>query len=160
PGPAGNEQPPGRSWTPPCDMVQGVQADCKVVSTNPVVIHEPDLPPHFGERGLGPLKNPRAAHACERGARGGTRGTSLTALLSYTMSLSRLAGRAPARVRRAFAMTVWDWVEEFQKQALERGDADRARLPLYHVHAYRYRETDPDHAMSLFEEGGRLARHL
>src|SRR6266536_2616658 len=57
-------------------------------------------------------------------------------------------------------MTVWDWVEEFHKQALERGDAERARLPLYHFHAYRYRETDPAHAMSLFEEGGRLARQL
>jgi hypothetical protein len=68
--------------------------------------------------------------------------------------------RAAARARSAFAMTVWDWVEEFHRQALESGDADRARLPLYHYHAYRYRETDPDHAMSLFEEGGRLARQL
>jgi hypothetical protein len=57
-------------------------------------------------------------------------------------------------------MTIWDWVEEFHRQAVANGDEARARLPLYHYHGYRYRETDPDHALALFEEGGRVARLL
>jgi hypothetical protein len=57
-------------------------------------------------------------------------------------------------------MTVWDWVEEYQQQALARGDLERARLPLFHCEAYRYRETDPDRALALFEEGRRQAQLL
>jgi hypothetical protein len=57
-------------------------------------------------------------------------------------------------------MDLWDWVEDYQRQALERGDIERARLPLHHNEAYSYRETDPDRAMALLEEGSRQARAL
>ncbi len=57
-------------------------------------------------------------------------------------------------------MTVWDWVEDFQSRALEQGDAERARLTIYQEEAYASRETDPDRALALYEEGSRCGRAL
>jgi hypothetical protein len=54
-------------------------------------------------------------------------------------------------------MNVWDWVEEYRQQAQARGDADRLRLTQYHPKAYACRETDPERALALFENGRRLA---
>jgi hypothetical protein len=57
-------------------------------------------------------------------------------------------------------MNVWDWVEEYYQQARVRGDRQRLRLSLLHPQAYELRETDPDRALALFEEGRRLAQRL
>jgi hypothetical protein len=54
-------------------------------------------------------------------------------------------------------MDVWDWVDDFERQARARGDDRRLRLVSLHPEAYEHRETNPDRALALFEEGRRLA---
>jgi hypothetical protein len=57
-------------------------------------------------------------------------------------------------------MNVWEWVEDYQRQAKADGDKERYRLTTLHADAYNYRETNPDRALALFEEGRRLALAL
>jgi hypothetical protein len=57
-------------------------------------------------------------------------------------------------------MNIWEWVEEYEAKARADGDEQRVRLTQLHPVAYRYRETDPDRALALFEEGRRLAQAL
>lgn len=52
------------------------------------------------------------------------------------------------------------WMDEFVAHARAARDRERLRLDQMHGVAYNYRETDPDHALSLYEEGSRLARKL
>jgi hypothetical protein len=54
----------------------------------------------------------------------------------------------------------WDWFDEFEWEARRSGDAERMRLGDLHRHAYRFRETDPDHAIALYTEGRHLALSL
>jgi hypothetical protein len=51
-------------------------------------------------------------------------------------------------------------MEDFEREAQARGDAERLRLCALHEQAYRFRESDPDRAISLYEEGRRLAQQL
>jgi hypothetical protein len=54
----------------------------------------------------------------------------------------------------------WDWMEEFEEEARARGDAQRIRLATLHGEAYDNRESNPDRALALYEEGWRLAQLL
>lgn len=53
-----------------------------------------------------------------------------------------------------------DWFEEYEREALRSGDVDRLCLATLHRQAYRFRESDPDHALELLAEGRRLAERL
>jgi hypothetical protein len=55
---------------------------------------------------------------------------------------------------------IWDWFDEFEREAQLRGDAQRMRLGGLHREAYRFRESDPDKALVLYGEGRRLAEAL
>lgn len=55
------------------------------------------------------------------------------------------------------AMTDCDWFDEYERDARQSGDADRCRLGLLHRQAYHFRETDPDQALALLDDGRRLA---
>jgi hypothetical protein len=57
-------------------------------------------------------------------------------------------------------MNVWDWVNDFEAQALAQGDKQRLRLVQLHPEAYSQRHSDPDRMLALCEEGQRLARTL
>src|SRR5689334_4863286 len=57
-------------------------------------------------------------------------------------------------------MSGWDWFDEFERTARQAGDRDRDRLGQLHREAYRFRESDPDHALALLAEGRRLADRL
>ncbi len=57
-------------------------------------------------------------------------------------------------------MNVWDWIHDFEAEALLRGDKDRLRLVRFHPEAYSLRHTDPDQMLALCEEGRRLASAL
>jgi hypothetical protein len=57
-------------------------------------------------------------------------------------------------------MTVWDWIREYRAEAFRSGDAQRQRLTEFHPRAYECRETDPDRALALYEEGRCLAQRL
>jgi hypothetical protein len=57
-------------------------------------------------------------------------------------------------------MSVWDWVHEFRERAREAGDEERVRMSRLHNQAYELRETNPDRALAIYEEGSRLARVL
>lgn len=57
-------------------------------------------------------------------------------------------------------MIVWEWMEEFQRQALEAGDRERFELPRLHNRAYKLRETDPAQALALLEKGSQEAARL
>ncbi len=57
-------------------------------------------------------------------------------------------------------MNVWAWVEEYARRAREAGDGPRLKLTTIHPAGYRFRETDPDRALALFEEGRRQALAL
>ncbi len=54
-------------------------------------------------------------------------------------------------------MTVWDWINNYRLDAQYRGDSERMRLGEFHPRAYAVRELDPDRALSLYDEGRRLA---
>src|SRR4051812_36554313 len=58
------------------------------------------------------------------------------------------------------AMNGRDWFEEYEADARRRGEPDRARLGLLHREAYRFRESDPDHALALLAQGRQLAGRL
>ncbi len=55
---------------------------------------------------------------------------------------------------------IWDWFDEFEREAQLRGDGQRRRLGELHRAAYRFRESDPDKALALYGEGRRLAEAL
>jgi hypothetical protein len=55
-------------------------------------------------------------------------------------------------------MTIWDWCDEYERQARERGDEDGVRLSRLHYDAYNFRETNPARTVLLLEEGRRLAQ--
>ncbi len=57
-------------------------------------------------------------------------------------------------------MSVWEWFNAFQRDALERHDRDRVRLCQAHGQAYSLREKDPDQAFLIFSEARQLARQL
>jgi hypothetical protein len=57
-------------------------------------------------------------------------------------------------------MSDWQWFEDFEADALARGDEERARLRQIHRDAFDFREIDPDRSLLLFAEGRRLALML
>ncbi len=57
-------------------------------------------------------------------------------------------------------MSMWGWILEFERQARAAGDRERLRLVQLDDEAYGFRETDPDRALALFDEGRRLAERL
>lgn len=57
-------------------------------------------------------------------------------------------------------MNDWQWFEEYEQAALERGDHERAALRQIHRDAYECCETDPDRTLELFREGRRQAAAL
>ncbi|MFO0928287.1 MAG: hypothetical protein U0736_14815 [Gemmataceae bacterium] len=57
-------------------------------------------------------------------------------------------------------MTESDWFDEYERAAWAAGDGDRVQLAGYHRAAYQYRESDPDRALTLLDEGRRLADQL
>lgn len=57
-------------------------------------------------------------------------------------------------------MTIWEWIAEFYKDAADKGDEQRMLLPQYQMAAYKQRETNPQLAQALFEEGSKLAKQL
>lgn len=54
----------------------------------------------------------------------------------------------------------WDWIEAAEREALAEGNLERIRLCLYHSDAFQFRESDPDQAIALYQEGKRLAHVL
>lgn len=57
-------------------------------------------------------------------------------------------------------MTESDWFDEYERAAWQAGDGERIHLARFHRLAYRFRESDPDHALELLAEGRRLAERL
>jgi hypothetical protein len=57
-------------------------------------------------------------------------------------------------------MTHRDWIDDFVQRAHAAGDEARLRLTRLGGQAYDHRETDPDRARALYEEGSRLAEVL
>jgi hypothetical protein len=57
-------------------------------------------------------------------------------------------------------MEVWDWVHDYQAQALSSDDTERLRLTLIQSEAAAVSETDPDQALALLDKEIRLAKHL
>lgn len=57
-------------------------------------------------------------------------------------------------------MNIWDWIHQFEQEALARGDRERIRLSQVHSQAYTYRQVDPDRMLALLEDGRRLALRL
>ena len=55
-------------------------------------------------------------------------------------------------------MTIWDWIRDYEMQALGDGDADGVRLCLLHGEAYSHRQTAPGRMMELLEQGRQLAQ--
>ena len=55
---------------------------------------------------------------------------------------------------------IWDWFDEFEWAARAAGDPERIALGELHRQAYRFRETDPDRALTLYAEGRQLAARL
>ncbi len=53
-----------------------------------------------------------------------------------------------------------DWFDEYELRALDQGDRRRGNLGWYHREAYRYRETDPDYALTLIAKGRAEAMRL
>lgn len=54
-------------------------------------------------------------------------------------------------------MTIWDWIHEFELQALAAHDLDRLRMARLHSEAYSFRQTDPDRMLAVLEDGRRAA---
>src|SRR5262249_35544855 len=61
---------------------------------------------------------------------------------------------------RPGAMTIWDWISDYLKQAKEENNRERLRLDEFRTQAVKLRETDPDSAHALYEEGRRYAQAL
>ncbi len=57
-------------------------------------------------------------------------------------------------------MTTDDWIEDYRLQAYRAGDRQRQQLCTLHHHGWEHREIDPGHALSIYEEGSRLAQAL
>lgn len=54
-------------------------------------------------------------------------------------------------------MTIWDWIHEFELQALAAGDGERLRMARLHSLAYSFRQSDPDRMLAVLEDGRRTA---
>ncbi len=57
-------------------------------------------------------------------------------------------------------MDIWNWVEDYRRDAEANNDEARLRLTWIHPLAYQLRETDPDRSLELCEEGRRQAQVL
>ncbi len=57
-------------------------------------------------------------------------------------------------------MSKWSWFHEYEADARVRGDPDRLRLARLHYEGWGWRETDPDQAYALYDQGCQLARRL
>ncbi len=57
-------------------------------------------------------------------------------------------------------MSKWSWCHEYEADARTKGDADRLRLARLHYEGWGWRETDPDRAYALYDQGWQLARRL
>src|SRR5262245_34571596 len=57
-------------------------------------------------------------------------------------------------------MSDLDWFDEYECDARRAGHGDRLRLAQLHRLAYAFRETGPDQALALLDEGRRLAERL
>jgi hypothetical protein len=57
-------------------------------------------------------------------------------------------------------MSVWDWVYEFQQQALDNDDDQRAELLYLFTQASELTETNPDQALAILAQGRALAEQL
>jgi hypothetical protein len=57
-------------------------------------------------------------------------------------------------------MSDWQWFEQYEREALARGDLRRGRLLQIHREAFACRETAPDRTLALFAEGRRLSKRL
>jgi hypothetical protein len=57
-------------------------------------------------------------------------------------------------------MNKWAWCHEYEQDARARGDAERLRLARLHYEGWNFRETDPDQAHALYDQGCQLAKRL
>jgi hypothetical protein len=57
-------------------------------------------------------------------------------------------------------MNKWAWCHEYEADARAKGDADRLRMARLHYDGWTWRETDPDQAYALYDQGWQLARRL
>lgn len=57
-------------------------------------------------------------------------------------------------------MNTRDWFDEYEWAARRDGDRECSRLGWFHREAYRFRESDPGHALALIAEGRALAERL
>jgi hypothetical protein len=57
-------------------------------------------------------------------------------------------------------MMTWDWFDEYEWRARQSGDDKCIRLGELHRDAYRFRESDPNHALALLVQGRSLAEVL
>jgi hypothetical protein len=53
-----------------------------------------------------------------------------------------------------------DWFDDYEQEALRKGDRERLLLGYLHWQAYQFRETDPDTTLTLLEQGRALASRL
>jgi hypothetical protein len=56
--------------------------------------------------------------------------------------------------------SIWDWVDDYRVRAEAAGDLQRVALTEFHPAAYYFRETNPERALMIFDEGRRLAQAL
>ena len=56
--------------------------------------------------------------------------------------------------------TLWEWISDFRERAAKAGDEPRVRLSRLHGPGFDLRETDPDRALAIYEEGRQLAEAL
>src|SRR5262249_10308589 len=54
----------------------------------------------------------------------------------------------------------WQWIFEFETEALKTRDPDHLRVAQIRSEAYESRETDPDRTVNLYREGRQLAAKL
>ena len=57
-------------------------------------------------------------------------------------------------------MSKWAWCHEYEADARAKGDADRLRMARLHYDGWNWRDTDPDQAYALYDQGWQLARRL
>ncbi len=57
-------------------------------------------------------------------------------------------------------MNLWDWFQQFERDAHARNDLDRWSMARLHHEAWGCRESDPDRAYALYSQGRRQAERL
>ncbi len=60
----------------------------------------------------------------------------------------------------ALESDLWGWIDNFYRDAIFNGDSQRMRLATMHYDAWKLFESDPDQALSILDEGMRLAEDL